>query len=251
MARRRVRRSSCPDLARYIGVDPADVIYVAEYCGGGFGSKGGGYPIMSLPAHLSKKIGRPVLMLRDKSQSEEYFNRRRPSGVPGSRQNRLLRHWPDHGGRLVHSCRIPVPNRGGGDYLQRQPRGFAGISAGEHALSRPAGASPTLAPRGAQRGPGENQIACAVEPLLDRAALPNWASIASTCVKSTHREWTASRPTTGAGERGPVTSARLADALDLGAERFGYAQRMQRAGQRNGYEADRHRRRSGVPHRGQ
>ena len=51
-----------PGLAAYLGLDPADLVYVAETCGGGFGSKGAAYPIMAVPAYMSKKLnGRPVM----------------------------------------------------------------------------------------------------------------------------------------------------------------------------------------------
>ena len=51
-----------PNIARYIGIEPKDLVFVAEYCGGGFGSKIPGYPIMAVPALMSKKLGRPVMM---------------------------------------------------------------------------------------------------------------------------------------------------------------------------------------------
>ena len=60
-----------PGLARYLEIEPEDLVYIGEYCGGGFGSKGGAYPIMSVPAHMAKKTGRPVLMRI--SRAEENF----------------------------------------------------------------------------------------------------------------------------------------------------------------------------------
>ncbi|MEO8316311.1 MAG: molybdopterin cofactor-binding domain-containing protein, partial [Pseudomonadota bacterium] len=51
-----------PALAGLIGIPPTDLVVIAEYCGGGFGSKGGAYPLQALPALLSKKINRPVMM---------------------------------------------------------------------------------------------------------------------------------------------------------------------------------------------
>ena len=60
-----------PAIAAYIGIDPADLVFVAEYCGGGFGSKGGAYPAMSIPAHMSRLTGRPVMMRV--SREEEYY----------------------------------------------------------------------------------------------------------------------------------------------------------------------------------
>ena len=60
-----------PQIARLCGVKPQEVVFVAEFCGGGFGSKGNPYPVMSIPAHLSKKAnGRPVMMRI--SREEEY-----------------------------------------------------------------------------------------------------------------------------------------------------------------------------------
>jgi xanthine dehydrogenase molybdenum-binding subunit len=45
-----------PALAGMIGIAPTDLVVVAEYCGGGFGSKGGAYPLQALPAIFSKKL---------------------------------------------------------------------------------------------------------------------------------------------------------------------------------------------------
>ena len=38
-----------PGIAAYIGIDPEDLVFVAEFCGGGFGSKGGPYPASLYP----------------------------------------------------------------------------------------------------------------------------------------------------------------------------------------------------------
>ena len=57
--------------AGLLGVPPEQVVFVAEYCGGGFGSKGAPYALMVLPAYMSKKIGRPVMMRV--TRAEEYF----------------------------------------------------------------------------------------------------------------------------------------------------------------------------------
>ncbi|SVA98007.1 uncharacterized protein METZ01_LOCUS150861, partial [marine metagenome] len=60
-----------PGLARYIGIEPENLVFIAEFCGGGFGSKGGAYPSLAIPAFMSKKINRPVMMRI--SREEEYF----------------------------------------------------------------------------------------------------------------------------------------------------------------------------------
>ena len=69
------------DIARYIGIEPDDLVFVAEYCGGGFGSKMPGYPIMAMPALLSKKISRPVMMRI--SRIEEYASAPRGPSFQG------------------------------------------------------------------------------------------------------------------------------------------------------------------------
>ena len=70
-----------PGIARLCGVEPADLVYVSEFCGGGFGSKGGAYPLMAIPALMSKKIGRPVMMRV--SRHEEYFMGSARAGFQG------------------------------------------------------------------------------------------------------------------------------------------------------------------------
>jgi len=59
-----------PNIARLIGIKPEDLVLVAEYCGGGFGSKIPGYPNMAIAALMSKKINRPVM--HRISRLEEY-----------------------------------------------------------------------------------------------------------------------------------------------------------------------------------
>ena len=84
-------------------------------------------------------------------------------------------------------------------------------------------------PRGAQRGPGQNQIATAVEPLLDKAARPHGMDQVAI------RRINAPTHESGyGGDQGPITSAYLREALDMGAEQFGWADRRARSGARNG-----------------
>ena len=66
-----------PALANRLGMDQSDVVLIAEYCGGGFGSKISGAPINDVAAVLSRKTGRPV-MLRINRYEETYIGRARP-----------------------------------------------------------------------------------------------------------------------------------------------------------------------------
>ena len=63
-------------LANQLDLDIEDVVMIGEYCGGGFGSKLNGSPIMQVPALFSRKINRPV-MLRITRAEETYLGRAR------------------------------------------------------------------------------------------------------------------------------------------------------------------------------
>ena len=63
-------------IARWVGIDPANVVLICEYTGGGFGSKGGGAVSMAIPALLSKKANAPVMM-RISREEESYIGRAR------------------------------------------------------------------------------------------------------------------------------------------------------------------------------
>ena len=214
-----------PGLATLLGVDPADVVFIAEYCGGGFGSKGGAYAIMALPAYLSKKIGRPV-MHRVSREQEFYWGSAR-AGFQGR-----IRMGFGEDGRVVATDLYIVqqngPKTGFPDYtsaadavsLVYQPEAmrFRGIPV----LSN-------TTPAGAQRGPGQNQIAMAVEPLLDKAA------------RALEIDRMAIRRINAPGmdafysdEQGPITSSYLKEALEIGAREFDWETKQALSGQRNG-----------------
>ena len=212
-------------LARYIGIEPSDLVYVGEYCGGGFGSKGGAYPIMSVPAHMSQKTGRPVMMRI--SRAEEYAIGLARAGFQG----RIKMGFREDGRVTAVDLFIVQengPNNGFGDFnsaagavsIQYQPLAmrFRGIPV---LTNTPA--------RGAQRGPGQNQIACAVEPLIDKVAVQ--LGIDRLEIRRLNAPDNDGRY---GGDQDPVTSAYLGNALAKGGERFDWEARRARSGQRNG-----------------
>ncbi len=71
-----------PGVATASGIEQDDVVLISEYCGGGFGSKGGG-PVWltSIPALLSKKTNAPVMMRI--SREEEHFVGRSRTNMTG------------------------------------------------------------------------------------------------------------------------------------------------------------------------
>jgi CO/xanthine dehydrogenase Mo-binding subunit len=214
-----------PNLARLAGVEPDNVVYVSEFCGGGFGSKINPYPSMGVPIYLAKKTGLPVL-LRVNRHEEALFGSSRPAF-----QGRLRMGFRDDGRVTAVDLSIVQQNgpyNGGGDL---------GAAAGAITLLyqpptmryRGIQVSTNTTPTGAQRGPGQNQIAAAVEPLIDKAA------------KALNLDRVAIRRINAAGndakydaQQGPVTSAYQRDALERGAAAFNWDERKSRSGQTRG-----------------
>ncbi len=67
-----------PAIARWLGIDVSNVVFISEYTGGGFGSKITGDISLVIPALLAKKTGAPVMM-RITREEEHYIGRGRPS----------------------------------------------------------------------------------------------------------------------------------------------------------------------------
>src|SRR5207244_840884 len=67
-------------IANWLGIDASNIVLISEYCGGGFGSKGGGAVSVAIPAMLSEKTGMPVMM-RITREEELYIGRARTGMV--------------------------------------------------------------------------------------------------------------------------------------------------------------------------
>jgi len=214
-----------PGLAGLIGIKPDQLVYIAEFCGGGFGSKGSAYPAMAIPALMSKKIGRPVMMRV--SRADEYAIGHARNGFVGRVK---LGFGAD--GRLLAADMYIVQEGGAhnGFWDFRNAADALSIVYTPEAMRYRAvpvyGNTPT---RSAQRGPGENQIACALEPLFDRAARELKID------RLEIRRINSPKPDSKVGQdRRPHTSAYLKEALEKGAARFNWAERAARSGQRQG-----------------
>lgn len=214
-----------PGLARMAGIEPDDIVFVAEYCGGGFGSKINPYPAMAVPIQMAKKLGRPVMMRIDRAE-EGLFGSSRPAF-----QGRIKIGFAADG-RVTAVDLFVVqqngPYSGGGDY---------GAAAGAVTLLyqppamryRGLAVSTNTTPTGAQRGPGQNQIAGAIEPLLDKAA----KALGIDRVEL-RRINAADKDAKYDGTQGPVTSAYQREALERGAAAFNWDERKTRSGQSRG-----------------
>ena len=214
-----------PGLAALLGVEPDKLVYVAENCGGGFGSKGGPYPLQAIPAFMAKKTGRPVMMRV--SRAEEYYIGQARAGFQG----RIKIGFRDDGRVLAIDLYIVQengPHGGFGDWTSAADA-VSLVYTPEAMRFRGVSVATNTPPRTAQRGPGQNQIAIAVEPLMDKAARE--LGVDPVDVRRINAP---GHDAKYGGEQRPVTSAYLGEALEQGAERFRWSERRARSGERRG-----------------
>ncbi len=214
-----------PFLAQYIGIEPQNLVFIAEYCGGGFGSKGTAYPEQALPAHMSKKINRPVMMRV--TRVEEYNI---GSARPGF-QGRIKMGFRKDGRVMAVDLYIVQengPDVGMNDYISAADA-LALVYTPENMRFRGIPVATNTPPRVPQRGPGQNQIACVVEPLLDKAAAELGVDRLDIRTINTPNNGTLYGP-----NKGKVTSAYLKESYEMGAEKFDWARKKSRSGQRDG-----------------
>ena len=213
-----------PGLARLLGVSPDQVNYISEYCGGGFGSKGSAYAVMTVSAHMAKKINRPCLLRI--SRAEEYYLGSARAGFQGR-----IRLGFRADGRLLAADLYVVQQNG-------SKQGFFDYQAAGNAVSlvyqpesmrfRAIPISTNTPPCGPQRGPGQNQIAVIMEPLLDKAAKELKVD------RLKIRQINAPDISSKVDGRQKVSSAYVREAWDMTAKRFNYAEKVKMSGQRNG-----------------
>ncbi|MDH4072915.1 MAG: molybdopterin-dependent oxidoreductase, partial [Gammaproteobacteria bacterium] len=213
-----------PGLARLLGVETKDVCLISENTGGGFGSKIGAYPVAALPGWFSKKIGRPV-QLRITREQEYYVGSARV-GFQG---------WIKMGfaadGRITASDVFIVEDIGANATGGDASSAGGAISLVYHPDAMRFRGLPVLTnttPRGAQRGPGQNQIAAVMAPIMDKAA----KELGIDRVEIRKMNAT-SNDTLVYADREAVTSAYMKEALDKGAAMFDWESRI-RQPKRNG-----------------
>ena len=214
-----------PFLARMLNIEQSDLVFVAEYCGGGF----------RLEDRRLSGAGDSRLLLEEDRPAGDAENhprrgvlrRVRQGRFPGLDQGRL------HQGRRVSAVDLYIvqdlgPKSTGGD--ASSAGGAVSILYQPDAMRlRDVPVLTNTTPRGAQRGPGQNQIAAVFEPLLDKAAL----ELGIDPVEIRRLNAPDSNTTINA-DQGPITSAYMEQALVKGAEMFNWSERIKRGGQRNG-----------------
>ena len=214
-------------IAGVIGVPKEDLVFVNAATGGGFGqrARAGSIPIYGVPAKLSQKINRPVMM---RITREEEFT------IGGARQG--LTGWIKVGFKpdgVMAACDLWIVSdnggKGGGADAYSAADCISVLYQADAVRFRGTAIGTNTAHRGAQRGPGQNQIAPIISPILDAAA--DELGVSRFDIRKINTPMTGD---VGGPQRTPFTSAYMPETLDLAAEKFGWEERQSRRRRTNG-----------------
>jgi len=217
-------------IARWMRLDPEDVVLITEYTGGGFGSKATGAVSCMIPAMLSKKASAPV-MLRITREEEQYIGGIRPA-VHGR-----IKAGFGKDGRLLALDLFTV-----GENSAYEAQGDAAttgriVSLLYQPVAMRLRATTVLTntpPRRAQSQPGGMQGIMLMEPVVSKAARQLGLDQVDIRRINAPEGKAPFGPPLPNGEMPHSTSAFIKDALDKGVELFGYEERKARSGRREG-----------------
>ena len=219
-----------PAVARWVGIEPTQVVLISEYTGGGFGSKGGGAVTMSIPALLSKKANAPVMM-RITREDESYIGRARTNMTGRTR----IGFAKD--GRITALDLFIVQDNGSyGPMGDHRSAGLAASIIYQPPAMRWRAISvlTNTPPRSQQRSPGPMQANGIIEPLITKAA----KQLGIDQVEIRKINSPVGRATFGPagpnGQRPRLTSAFITEALESGKQTFRWDERKAYSGQRRG-----------------
>jgi xanthine dehydrogenase molybdenum-binding subunit len=218
------------NIARWVGIEPSDVMLIAEYCGGGFGSKGGGAVSTSIPALLSKKANAPVMM-RITREEESYIGRGR-TNLTGRARVGFAKD-----GRITALDLFIVQDTGAyGPLGDHRSAGLAAslIYQPPAMRWRAVNVITNTPPRSQQRSPGPMQANGIVEPVITKAAKQLGIDQVQIRRMNSPEGKALFGPVQPNGQRNHVTGAFVKEALDRGAAVFNWDARKARAGQRQG-----------------
>jgi len=214
-------------IAGIIGVPKEDLVFVNAATGGGFGqrARAGSIPVYAVPAKLSQKINRPVMM---RATREEEFT------FGGARQG--LTGWIKVGFKpdgVMAACDLWIVSdnggKGGGADAYSAADCISVLYQADAVRFRGTAIGTNTAHRGAQRGPGQNQIAPIISPILDVAA--DELGVSRLDIRKINAAMTGD---VGGPQRTPFTSAYMPEALEQAAAEFDWEGRQSRRRQTNG-----------------
>jgi xanthine dehydrogenase molybdenum-binding subunit len=218
------------NIARWVGIEPTDVMLICEYTGGGFGSKGGGAVSTSIPALLSKKANAPVMM-RITREEEAYIGRCR-TNLTGRARVGFAKD-----GRITALDLFIVQDTGAyGPLGDHRSAGLAASLIYQPAAMRwrAVNVITNTPPRSQQRSPGPMQANGIVEPVITKAARQLGIDQVQIRRMNSPEGQALFGPVQPNGRRNHVTGAFVKEALDRGAALFNWDERKARAGQRQG-----------------
>jgi len=219
-----------PAIARWMNMDAADIVFISEYTGGGFGGKATASVAVVIPALLAKKAKAPV-MLRISREEEQYLGRSRPSLLG------RMRAGFSKEGRLTALDLLIVQDNG--PYEQVSDMTNAGRMASllyqPQAMRWHGVAVLTNTPtKGPQTGPGGVQVAAFMGPVLAKAARRLKLDPLAVCRINAPEGQAPAGPPKPDGSLTPATSAFVKEALDQGAKAFDWQARRNRPAPKGG-----------------
>ncbi|MGA2985123.1 MAG: xanthine dehydrogenase family protein molybdopterin-binding subunit [Terriglobia bacterium] len=218
-----------PAIARWLNIDRSKVVFISEYTGGGFGSKITGGISLIIPALLSKKANAPVMM-RLSREEETFVGRARPSLL-----GRMKVGFSKEG-RIVALDMFVICNNGPYDKMgdaatsgrmvsllyQPQTMRWRGVTV-----------LTNTPPRSAQSAPGGMQGIAIIEPIIAKAARK--LGVDQVAIRRINcPEGKALFGPLVQGKQQHVTSTFIKEALDRGAEKFKWSERVARTPKRSG-----------------
>src|SRR5262245_7760015 len=217
-------------VARWLHLEPTDVVLISAYTGGGFGSKASGTITSIVPALLSKKANAPVQM-RISRDDEHYIGGARPS-ILGRMKVGFSKE-----GRIVALDMYSIGENG--PYEQSGDAGQAGrivslLYQPEAMHFRTISVLTNTPPRRAQSQPGGMQGIMLMEPVVAKAARKLGLDQVAIRKINAPVGKAVFGPPNPRGQRTYTTSAFMKEALDKGSQMFNWEARQARSGQRHG-----------------
>lgn len=204
-----------PAIARWLGIDPENVVFISEYTGGGFGSKITGAISLIIPCLLAKKTGMPVMM-RISREEENFIGRGRP-GFHGRMKVGFSKE-----GRITALDMFVICDNGPYDQVGDAASSGRIVSLLYQPLAMRWRAVTVLTntpPRSPQSSPGGMQGIALMEPVMAKAA----RKLGIDQVAIRHMNAPEGKAKFGPlinGKQQYATSAFLKEALDRGSEMF-------------------------------